>query len=147
MHIYNCLIGEEEVSSEEQSFPFDSTHYKTIIDELLDASRKKEILHLIEPPSCKILLAKYLNIQTKSLNSEKSEFSSKPTSPHNSLANCSNFLTPFFKHCTLYVTCEPCIMCAAALSMIGLIYIYLLIIIIIIIIILIFYHYIYIYNN
>lgn len=85
------------------------TKYSSPIQHLLTLRKEKVINKWVLPPSLPVCLKKYCN------------FNFLPQSSNDLLLiNSQELLHQLFQHTTLYVTCEPCIMCGAALSILKL---------------------------
>ncbi|KAA6373579.1 MAG: putative tRNA-specific adenosine deaminase [Streblomastix strix] len=77
---------------------FDPLHYSSPISQVASLRKAKSTIKWVIPPHLLCTLEQY----------------------GSSIGKCgTDQITEFFSQCTLYATCEPCIMCAGAISQIG----------------------------
>ncbi|KAH7827261.1 putative Cytosine deaminase [Monocercomonoides exilis] len=98
----------------------DNSSSESAIEQFIQQKTQRKGLKFVEPTELKSLLKKYCFISGDKHLCE-STLSGQTDSSTQILSSSIKILplSHFFQECCLYVTCEPCIMCAAALSIVG----------------------------
>jgi hypothetical protein len=97
---------------------FDESTFLTPIEQLLYLRKNNDTDTYVLPQTLTSMIKKYCNINifsgvTGGLDSKEST--------QTNIVDTRQLLIPLFKECILFVSCEPCIMCASALSLLRMI--------------------------
>lgn len=91
---------------------FNPLSYSTLLDQVLTLRKQNDLNTYVLPPALPLMIKKYCNINIMS-----DIETSKEIVRNNLIIQSNKLLVPLFRETTLFVTCEPCIMCATALSL------------------------------
>jgi hypothetical protein len=114
-HVFESICS-LSYSSQMITMDFDETAFESPLEQLFSLRKKNDRHTYVLPKMLPLLIKKYCNSSfvsgiARDLKSEEKAMVVEP----------GQMLIPLFRECTLFVSCEPCIMCAAALSLLGII--------------------------